>query len=295
MQTITPGVLYLERTDWRADAALPRLGGPEDPRRAGGWPLVPPSNRLYYIWHHTVGVDNDLTVNVWETMDEVRTQMRQLQRIRPDLGLDVPYNFVLFFMADETIVVGEGRGYYRAGAHTAGVDSATPPRYFNVAGIACAVHANMEDFALDIGPWLPKLNLWGAHLKRLLPHLGTATVCGQFACGHRDYSRFSGLNATACPGQHLYRRLPELTLTPPAPAPPPPPPAEEDIMVVGHFAKSIPWDRSYVVTVGKEGARKTLVASAAEYESLLAAGRPVKVMAVAQLRKIISSPGTPEA
>ena len=65
-------------------------------------------------------------------------------------------------------------------------------------------------------------------------------------------------------------------------------------MVVGQVAKSIPWDKSYVITVGKEGARKTLVPNAAEYESLVAAGFAVKVMAVEQLRKIISGPNTPE-
>lgn len=69
---------------------------------------------------------------------------------------------------------------------------------------------------------------------------------------------------------------------------------EEDEMVVGQFAKAIPWTKSYVVTVGKEGARKTLVPSATEYESLFFSGFPVKVMPVTQLRKIISSPGTPE-
>jgi len=68
----------------------------------------------------------------------------------------------------------------------------------------------------------------------------------------------------------------------------------EDQMVTGHFAKAIPWDKSYVATVGKEGARKTLVANAAEYESLVAAGFPVRVMPLGQLRNIISSPGTPE-
>ena len=69
----------------------------------------------------------------------------------------------------------------------------------------------------------------------------------------------------------------------------------EDDMFIGQFAKSIPWMQSFAVTVGKEGARKTLVANAAEYESLVAAGYPVRVMAVENLRRIISSPGTPDA
>ena len=212
---LSPRVLYLTREDWGADTSIPRLGGPEDPRRPGGYPLVPRSERIYDITHHTVIIDSDTSRNVWETLDEVKAQMRRLQRIRPDLGLDVPYNFVVFLMADGTIIVCEGRGYDRSGAHTAGVDA--QGRYFNVSGVAQSFQGNFEDYPIDIWAWLPGINDWNAHKKRTFLNLGTANVCGQMFCGHRDHSRFSSLNATACPGQHLYRRLGLFTYTPAAP------------------------------------------------------------------------------
>ena len=106
---------------------------------------------------------------------------------------------------------------------------------------------------------------------------------------HREMTRF-GAPPTACPSNRPDWAAMNyiVALMDQASA------AEEDKMVVGQFATSVPWDKSYVITVGKEGARKTLVQGAAEYESLVAAGFPVKVMTATQLRRIISSPGTPE-
>ena len=129
MITIAPSLIYLSRADWGADPAHPRLGY-----------AVAPAARTEAIVHHTVIVDSDATKNVWETLDEVKAKMRQLQVIRPELGLDVPYNFVGFLMADGSLVVCEGRGRDLTGAHTYA---------HNTSGIALSMQGN---FQLDIGP-----------------------------------------------------------------------------------------------------------------------------------------------
>jgi hypothetical protein len=202
---IAEGVLYLTRADWGADPTLPRLGGPEDPRRPGGYPLVPRSQRLYDLTHHTVIVDSDVTRNVWETLEEVRLQMRRLQVIRPDLGLDVPYNFVLFLMEGGTICVCEGRGYDRWGAHTADKDAAG--RWWNGAGIATAWQGNFENFPLPLDAHgLAVVNRWNAHKRAAFgPQYGTPGACGRPFCGHRDTAQ------TACPGRWLYEALPRFS------------------------------------------------------------------------------------
>jgi len=207
MKQIAPNVVLLEREDWGARADLPRLGGPE-----AGYALIPRERRVYDMRHHTVVVDTDVTKSVWESADEVKAGAQRLQNIRPDLGADTPYNFVGFLMPGSAIAFCEGRGYDRSGAHTAGEDGRQPYpyNYFNVSGIATALQGNFE-LPIDLTSWLPALQAWGAHLKSVFPNIGTATVCGQAVCGHRDYSRFSGLNATACPGRYLYEILPRLT------------------------------------------------------------------------------------
>ena len=65
------------RGAWGARTDLPRRGH-----------LIGPASRTEVFIHHTVLVDDDATRNEWETLDEVQAQMRKLQTIRPDLGLD---------------------------------------------------------------------------------------------------------------------------------------------------------------------------------------------------------------
>ena len=84
---IQPGLTYLTRAEWGANTSLPRLGA-----------SVPRSERTEAIIHHTVIIDSDATKNLWTNLAEVKAKMRQLQVIRPDLGMDVPYNFVMFLM-----------------------------------------------------------------------------------------------------------------------------------------------------------------------------------------------------
>lgn len=200
---LAEGVLYLNRADWGADPTLPRLGGPEDPR--GSWGLVPRAARIYPLIHHTVIVDSDITRNVWETLEEVKLQMRRLQVIRPDLGLDVPYNFVLFLMAGGTICVCEGRGYDRWGAHTAGQDA--QGRWYNGAGIATAWQGNFEDFPLPLdAQGAAVVNRWNAHLGEMFSSMREPFL------GHRDTGA-----QTACPGRWLYEALPRFSLKPPLP------------------------------------------------------------------------------
>jgi hypothetical protein len=91
--------------DYRPD--LRRLGQP-----------VTPSLRTEIVHHHTVTIDADCSPNLWETVPEMLSMARRIQTCRPDLGLDVPYN-VLIFCGPETVMV-EGRGWDRTGAHTAG-------------------------------------------------------------------------------------------------------------------------------------------------------------------------------
>ena len=100
-------MILLRRAHWGADTKLPRRGHP-----------IGSLSRTEVFVHHTVVVDADVTANEWEALAEVKSGMKRLQTIRPKLGLDVPYNFVAFCMADGELVLCEGRGADRTGAHT---------------------------------------------------------------------------------------------------------------------------------------------------------------------------------
>lgn len=180
----------LSRDDWGAD--------PEHPRR--GHPLGP-ANRTEVFIHHTVIVDNDATVNQWETLDEVRARMRQLQVIRPDLGLDVPYNFVAFCMENGDLVLCEGRGLGRTGAHTAGHNR-------SALGIAFEGNFELEPLPDHFDDQLDALAGWLQDLRdeEGFTELGTVQPDdpARQAFGHRD------VKATACPGEHLFARLPRI-------------------------------------------------------------------------------------
>ncbi|MCP3856062.1 MAG: N-acetylmuramoyl-L-alanine amidase, partial [Actinomycetia bacterium] len=57
-------------------------------------------------------------------LDDIAAYMRRLQTVRPDLGPEVPYSFVVFAGDGPLdVVVCEGRGRGRTGAHTAGHNS----------------------------------------------------------------------------------------------------------------------------------------------------------------------------
>ena len=145
IQWIAPRIIYVLRGDWGADQDLTRLGIGVDPAQRTG-------RRT----HHSVIIDPDATPNRWTHLPEVFGKMRQLQTIRPDLGSDVPYNLVAFAMeAGFTyqnkrvdIVLCEGRGLLRSGAHTRGRNDQGV--YFNISDIAICWEGNFE---IPV-PWL---------------------------------------------------------------------------------------------------------------------------------------------
>ena len=266
MIQITSRVLYLTREDWGADPLYPPLGGPPIAR----------VSRTHLITHHTVTIDADATRNVWESLDEVKRHMRRLQVIRPDLGLDVPYSFVLFPMADGTIVICEGRGFDRAGAHTAGgfdrngnptMDQAAiraGGQWHNVTGLATSVAGNHQEFGPDFAPYVTPYGQWLTYVKFLCPNVEQMRPQRAVSWGHRDFYQ------TACPGQHVYNELPNVKIGSVL---------EEDmnIQILCQGAKKDPHDVSHVVFLdGNANVKRNDVNSAGEYEALVAGGYPVK-------------------
>jgi hypothetical protein len=125
-------------------------------------------------------------------IDDIITYMRRLQKARPDLGLEVPYSFVVFRgPSNSDCVVAEGRGFGVTGAHTSGLNST---RY----GVAYAGNASVD-------PITPGVLAGYRWVGRRISGTAVATI------GHRD------TKSTECPGHHLYAQLDEIQ-----------PPFEED-------------------------------------------------------------------
>ena len=178
-------MILLTREDWGARRDLPRRGHP-----------IGRLKRTEVFIHHTVVVDDDATINEWENLTEVKQKMRQLQIIRPDLGMDVPYSMVAFCMADGELVLCEGRGLDRTGAHTKG---------HNRSALGIAVQGNFERLPfprhfdaqlLALGKWLKRLR-W----RDGFVNLGNSRPDDREVWGHRDVKR------TKCPGQELFDKL----------------------------------------------------------------------------------------
>ena len=181
------GITYLSRSQWRADNRLPRRGH-----------LIGSTRRTEVFIHHTVVIDRDATPNEWQTLREVKSRMRQLQTIRPDLGLDVPYSFVAFCMYDGRLALCEGRGLGRTGAHT---------RNHNRSAIGIAFQGDFENHPLPRGidAQLAGLAYWlrDLRMKRGFVHLGDSRPADRQVWGHRD----AATARTACPGKALYEKL----------------------------------------------------------------------------------------
>ncbi len=179
-------VIVLSRSDWGARTDIPRRGT-----------IVDPIKRTEVFIHHTVIVDDDPSPNQWETADEVKSSMRRLQTIREqDLGADVPYSMVAFCMTNGDLVLGEGRGLDRSGAHTRG---------HNTSALGIAFQGNFENLPLPVhldaqlaalGNWLRQLREGGGFVNP-----GAERPHGREVFAHRD------IKATACPGDHLFTRL----------------------------------------------------------------------------------------
>ena len=211
---ISPRVTLLDRDEWGASQFLYRLGGADDPR--GGRRYIGADERTHHFFHHSVIVDNDVTKNIWETLAEVKVNMRVLQRARPDLGggyKDVPYNWVVYLRPNEgKITVCEGRGSIRSGAHTGGRD--TRNIHHNISALATCVAGNTE-LGPGLVPWVPAFNDWLAYLKsggfnkidELHPPTGARVgfKLPAMTYGHRH------VYATACPGENMWRILPQMS------------------------------------------------------------------------------------
>ena len=178
-------VTLLTRREWGADPTLPRRGSPVDPQE-----------RTEVFIHHTVIVDADASPNEWQSLDEVRSKMRALQRIRPDLGLDVPYSFVAFCMADGGLVLAEGRGFDRSGAHSVGHNRSAFGISFQGNFETGPLPTHFEARLTALGDWLRTLRESGAY-----PRLGSQRPPGRQVWGHRD------IKNTDCPGRLLFERL----------------------------------------------------------------------------------------
>lgn len=188
---IVPNLIFVSRNDWGPNTNLPRLGGMVD-RKA----------RTHVIIHHTVTPERDATPNLWESESNIFKCMRRLQTIRPDLGFDVPYNFVAFFFGEKGLYICEGRGEDRSGAHTKG---------HNTAGIAVSFAGNFDDGeggVQNIDDRVTLLSYFLGWLKHdpshpsygtypAMPSLGSLRPKDRNVFFHRDFKN------TACPGKFL--------------------------------------------------------------------------------------------
>lgn len=193
---IVPGLTFASRSEWGPKEMYPRLGR-----------KVARSNRTHVFIHHTCGMDKDETPNIWESEDEIFATMRHLQTCRPDLGFDVPYNFIAFMMeADRGLYICEGRGEDRDGAHTKG---------HNTRAIAVSFAGNFQealDDPVEIAHRMPLLSYFLGWLKHEASHpdygqfkpmskLGSLRPSGRKVFFHRDVKN------TACPGIYLEKQL----------------------------------------------------------------------------------------
>lgn len=100
-------VTFLRRADW--GASRPPLGHAVEPRIQD-----------HQVVHHSASwIGDDGRDHVY-AVDEAAAAMRVLETARPDLGLDIPYHFVLWPGGQSHVIVAEGRGMGRTGAHAPG-------------------------------------------------------------------------------------------------------------------------------------------------------------------------------
>lgn len=178
----------LSRSGWGADTSLKRRGY-----------LIGASKRTEVFVHHTALRTAAATRNEWQSLRQVRESMQKLQRARPDLGLDVPYNFVAYSMQSGELVLCEGRGLDRTAAHA---------KNHNRSGLSIAFQGNYETD--NVPPQFPRqlaeLAAWLRSLRysRGFEKLGDSRPVGKQVWGHRD----AKLARTLCPGFNLYELLP---------------------------------------------------------------------------------------
>lgn len=199
MMRLDDNLFIMFREEWDK-SGRPRLGGPPQP----GKRFIHPHERLGIIEHHTVTVDNDATKNVWEWVDEeIKPHMERLRTIRAgDLGEDVPYSWCKFCMPGGKLVVCEGRGNMRSGAHTYPYDGYP----YNTKYMGNVWVGNFEDYAININPWLPANNRFNGWLKYDI---------GMENLGPIQYHGGIPGASTACPGTFIKRKLSKMGYTEP--------------------------------------------------------------------------------
>lgn len=179
-----PKIKFLTREQWGARTDIPRLGF-----------YVPPTSRTELHIHNTAAIDgNDSTPNRWTEAEAIR-YMKILQTVRPDLGFDVSYTWVFFVMENLDVLICEGRGLLRSGAHTAG---------HNTAGFGWGVGGNFDLSDGDAGDAFLKVVQNEAKYLRAngFPNLcNVKNPKGWDMWGHRDTAPKS------CPGNTLYPKL----------------------------------------------------------------------------------------
>ena len=176
---------YLNRVDWGANTSYPRKGYQLE--------LV---DFVGLILHHTVMVlaDWDGDGITHGDLDDISRYMQRLQTIRPDLGLDVPYSFVVFRGAGPNdVVICEGRGWTLSGAHTAGPPSTGRFERYNYTRYGVAIGANTMTEPVTDG-MVEGIRWIGDHLP------GPAEPTQ----GHHESY------ATACPGTNGKSILPQI-------------------------------------------------------------------------------------
>jgi hypothetical protein len=133
------------------------------------------------VVHHTVTSEYlDHNKNGYDRA-EVNKAMQALRVMRPDLGPDIPYSFVVFPGEDaDSCIVAEGRGFWRVGAHTENWNS---KRY----GVALWGNYQTRKPTHGQQMGIRWLGAW------LAPGVGSI----QPAMAHRNVS------ATACPGRNM--------------------------------------------------------------------------------------------
>ena len=185
MIKLTRKLFFMPRYEWDT-SSLPRLGYP-----------VHLHQRTLAIMHHTVTLDSDFTKNVWETEQEIKEHMLLLQTIRvSDVGADIAYHDVAFFMADGSVIICEGRGIHRSGAHTRGY---TDDVHNNVGGYAVAAAGDFHNIDININRWITPLNNYWGVLKFDVPMINLPIQVK----GHQQIPQ----NATACPGDSFMRKI----------------------------------------------------------------------------------------
>lgn len=186
---ILSGLTFVDRKGWGASTNHPRLGH-----------RIARNERTHVIVHHTVMPDTDNTPNLWESENGVFEMMRKLQNVRPELGHDVPYNFVAFLMNTNvpSMYICEGRGEDRTGAHTKG---------HNRRGIAIAFAGNFHDLDVEFHSYVHLLSYFLGWLKFNPNHpsyggpFEPMSNLGSFRPNDRNVFAHKDFKNTNCPGR----------------------------------------------------------------------------------------------